>query len=221
MPICMENVAERPAVAGRFRDMTGYVSKHGVAVLRFRGMEEYRDRKTSIWVCQCPRCGKEFTARQNAIDVQKSCGCGHRTEYLSTEAKDLRSYHYQLMTDPSRLCERWRDADTFIADIEPRWVTGYILCRLDEDRPFGPDNWASCPSYGGTRKSRCFNIGTRENPDFWSSNRILQLLKFSRTRLHALSEQQVIERVRNHLSRQSEPEDQPRLRPHPTESTSP
>lgn len=221
MGICLENVTERPARAGRFKDLTGYVTKHGIQVLRFRGMEDFRGRKTSVWDCQCPRCGKEFAARQNSLDIQKSCGCGHRAEYLSSEAKDLRNYHYQLMTNSSRLCERWQDADTFIADLEPRWVTGHILCRLEADRPFGPDNWTSCEAYGGTRKSRCFNVGTREKPDFWSSNRILQALKFSRTRLHALSEEQVIERVRSHLSRQSESADRPRLHPHPTESTSP
>ena len=221
MAISMENVVERPAKRGRHVDMTGYVSPHGLRVLSYHGVEQFKGRNISIWNCECPRCAKVFPIRQNSIEVYKSCGCGHRTEYLSTEAKDLRGYHKQLMTKPERLCERWQDADAFIADVVDWWVTGHILCRIDASQPFSPDNVTSCPADGGTRKSRVVNIGTPEAPDFWSANRLLKVLKFSRTRLHAMRDDQIRRRVMSLLNPQPAPEDPQHPHPRQTASTSP
>ena len=220
MAINLENVVERPAKPGRHVDMTGYVTRNGLKIVSHHGLEEVGSRSVSIWNAECPRCGKIFPIRHYAINVYKSCGCGHRAEYLTTEAKDLRAYHYQLMTKPDRLCDRWQDADTFIEDLEDSWVTGHILCRPNPSEPFGPDNWASCPADGGTRKCRVINIGTIDEPEFISSNKALELLKVSRTRLHAQTDEHLRRKLRSLLNRSPEPEDPPHLHPHQTASTS-
>lgn len=203
MGICMENVVERPPnPRARFADMAGYTTPHGIQVLRLRGVETHRGRNCTVWDCQCPACGREFPMRQHSIDLCKSCGCRHRAPYRSNEAKDLRIYHGQLKTNPSRLCDRWQDGDTFIADLEDAWVTGHILCRPDESRPFGPDNWGHCDPHGGNRKSKVYNInaGTSDPPEFWPSNRVVELLKISRTRMHAMTDLQVVNRIRSRLN---------------------
>lgn len=221
MGISLDHIVERPATRGRHVDMIGYTSAHGLRILAYRGVEEIKGRNISIWDAQCPHCAKIFPIRQNAIDVYKSCGCRCRVEYRTTEEKDLRGYHKQLMTQPERLCERWHDGDVFIADLADFWVTGHILCRPNVLEPLSPTNWASCPADGGTRKCRVINIGTIDHPEFISSNKALKLLQVSRTRLHAQTDEHLRRKLRSLLNRPPEPEDQPHPHPHQTASTSP
>lgn len=221
MAVSLEHVDRRGAKKGRFWDLTGSVSSHGIKVLEYIGMEAAPTRRVSMWMCECPACGRHFPLRRNALFIQKSCGCLNGMELTTNEARDLRLYHRQLMTQPERMCERWHTADAFIADVEPIWTTGHILCRLDPELPFQPGNVATCPSHGGTRKCRVVNVGTNESPEFITSHALVKMLKISRTRLHTLTDASIKRRVMSLRSHQSEGEDPQHPHPHQTESTSP
>lgn len=56
----------------RFKDLTGMVNKYGVVAIKCIGRTE---KERTIWLCKCPRCGKEFEVEQNKFKRNKSCGC--------------------------------------------------------------------------------------------------------------------------------------------------
>lgn len=219
MAITMDHVVKRKPNKGRFVDMTGYISPHGVEVLEYVGIEECKGRKISVWKCKCPVCGKEFHNRQNTFCKYRSCGCLQWSPTTSTEWQDLRAYHKQLMVKPERLCERWQDAKTFARDLEPHWTTGHILCRVDASRPFGPDNWSSCPAAGCTRKCRVINVGTPEQPHFLPSPILCKLFGITRSAINNLSDEKIRDRFMSLQNRQSAGAGQPHPDPHPTAAT--
>nr|DAF68552.1 MAG TPA: Putative acetylornithine deacetylase [Caudoviricetes sp.] len=69
----VRNMSRGEAAGRRVIDMTGQVI-NGVEVIRLSEGE----RNGAYWLCKCPICGKEFTARGISLRAGhvSSCGCG-------------------------------------------------------------------------------------------------------------------------------------------------
>lgn len=55
----------------RILDVPNLINEHGVEAIKRTGRKNGKD----VYLCKCPRCGKEFEVLQNNFWRKKSCGC--------------------------------------------------------------------------------------------------------------------------------------------------
>lgn len=141
----------------------------------------HRGPKQTFWWVKCSHCGKEFTQRQNRLDLE-SCGClpghfKHGNDRRGGRTAELRTYHHMIERcyNPNvkeypnwggrgiGVCDRWRESfQNFLDDMGKRPIGGrYSLDRIDNSKGYSPDNcrWANQKTQcRNTRKNRVLSI---------------------------------------------------------------
>ena len=133
----------------------------------------------SIWLCRCA-CGVEKEVESNALRSghSKSCGCwrsersrlsklthgyagkekhplyntwkGMRQRCLNPNHTEWKRYGEQGV----KVCERWGEFPTFLADMGEKPAPGYSIDRIDPDGDYEPGNCRWATPYEQTHNRR-------------------------------------------------------------------
>ncbi len=143
----------------QFKDLTGLRFSH-VEVLEYIGKALTGGEYRTTWKCRCD-CGSIFVRRTTLVKKLKSCGvkgCSHRRgsspvfhPLYSTwvqmrfrcDSESCKDYH-AWGGRGIKVCNRWRDFETFAKDVGPKPNNRFTLHRMDNDGDYKPTNvtWA-------------------------------------------------------------------------------
>ena len=135
------------------------------------------------WLCQCS-CGspaKEVRGSHLSFAQVKSCGCLVKelsaksavhtgklnTTHGKSKTKEYRIWNgmWQRCTNPNQMSyqdyknrtppDAWKDFEVFLTDMRPRPSSKHSIERVDNDKPYGPDNcvWATIEKQSHNRSS--------------------------------------------------------------------
>lgn len=164
----------------------------------------------AVWLCQCS-CGKQVEVRSSSLGGghTKSCGCrmrvrGHGktgtlewkrwyTMWRRCTDKNNKAYElYKNRTPP----EQWKDFSVFLSDMGPIPSEKHTVERIDNDKPYGPDNckwatmaeqrkntsstiWVMCKEVKMTTTDACALVGICSSTVFHRYSRSKDMLKAS------------------------------------------
>lgn len=168
------------ALGGRARDISG-IQFGRFSVLGPIERTSPPSGGTKIkWLCECA-CGKRFVADGNNIKSgnTKSCGCASSeatatrnragAKYSMPDSPEVyvwRSMHFRC-SNPSaqnyeryggrgiKVCQRWDDFESFLADMGPRPSPQHSLDRKDNSKGYEPGNvhWTTADHQARNRRS--------------------------------------------------------------------
>ena len=182
----------------KYKDLVG--QKFGRwLVLSLNSFIERKDYKEAVWNCKC-ECGTERIVRSRLLlhktSNSRSCGC-IRSEQLAIDNHQLKhglahkhplypvwKTMRQRCSNPNspkyylyggrgvKVCERWNDFKLFLEDMEPGYVSGLSIDRIDVNGNYEPSNcrWA-------TAKEQANN--TRQNAQIEYKNQVYTLAEAS------------------------------------------
>jgi hypothetical protein len=200
MEISMKIVVRNPGP--KFKSRVGEVTPHGLKVVSFVGFgvtENHRKTSFSVYEVLCPHCNKTSQMWGNCISRNKSCGC---VDWLAQPP-----IHHAMRTiwtrEKAYLCDRWKDWDLFYSDLSPKWFPNAKIFAKDRTQPLSPDNYEFLDSGKTGKNARAFGIRITVNGQVFVMAQIARILGVSRQRVHQMSRDVLIERLKIEISRSS------------------
>jgi len=156
-----------------------------IGLLRVRNELPYEYDKNSVpyWVCDCEgwkygfeNCKRTILVRGDQLKKGKieSCGCNIivKRNDNGTKRDKLMNIWIQMMARCSshknyadrgiKVCDRWKDPDTFISDNIDKYEPGLSIDRIDVNGDYEPDNcrWVDITIQANNKTNNTFvNIG--------------------------------------------------------------
>jgi hypothetical protein len=162
----------------RFVDLTGARSGR----LTVLGPSHRNTHRQTVWRCACD-CGVTTLVVGNSLKNghSTSCGCtrGGRTTHGLSNSAEYKAWSgmWQRCTNPKesgypayrlrRPPPEWRSFSTFYADMGPRPEGKESIERIDNSRPYGPENctWATRSEQNRNKSGTLLvDIGSRSIP---------------------------------------------------------
>lgn len=133
-PALERDLIRRKPTSKKFIDRTGDTTQHGLKVLRFEGFSG----RYSVWVIECPLCGRHKKVMCNALDTRKSCGCLCEPDASTPLRIALRAIWKRIIQHD---CSReWKDKESFVDFMAERMTPELGFYRDDVNKPYGPSN---------------------------------------------------------------------------------
>lgn len=147
---------------GRFKDMTGKKIGRWEVLRRVENKIVSSTNQYAMFLCRC-ECGteKKLTGKVLRRGVVKSCGClkaelvgdinkthglsnhrlyglwcGIRTRCNNENATGYKNYGGRGI----KMCSEWDDFETFLKDMEPTYVEGLTIDRIDVNKGYYKEN---------------------------------------------------------------------------------
>ena len=141
--------------------------------LEVKAVGRYPDGDRSVAICQCS-CGSRLRRIYGSsllAGESKSCGCARLekvTKHGLYESPHYARWHGMMARcyNPEsisysryggrgiKVCDRWHDVETFVAELPPGYVKGAQLDRIDNDGDYEPGNvqWLTPFKNAGKRR---------------------------------------------------------------------
>ncbi len=188
-------------------DRTGEVTQYGMKILSFAGFGQQQDGKKtsfSVWNVECPHCHSVTPMWGTGLKRNKSCGC------VNFRQKDA-IYHsmraiWNRLNAAHHFGTEWSDFSQFEKDLRTEWekLDSPKVIAVDRQQPIGPRNYKLLPQQAGVTV-RAYGLRFFVDGQWYTTGTAREMLGVSRQRIHQMSEDSVVSRIREVLRNQSAP----------------